>query len=147
MTAKSPHVPPVSPESLSTVRGVTTHPACGHTAVLLLFLKPTTALVGKAVGLRLFISSLFQGHAGSFCPQGGWYIYQALIFMLNVFSFVSQFWFYGSENSFILQFGAQSSHAAASEEFKNLIKLLCTDHHQSSVLFRSVINAVNIHQA
>lgn len=35
--------------------------------------------------------------------KGGWYFYQALIFMLNVFSFVSQFWFNGSENGFILQ--------------------------------------------
>ena len=43
-------------ESPPTVKSATTHPACPRTTTLLLFLKPTAALVGK----QLFISSLFS---------------------------------------------------------------------------------------
>lgn len=50
-------------------------------------------------------------------PQGGWHACQALIFMLNVFSFASRFWFYGSENSFILTTGSMGESRSRFQRF------------------------------
>lgn len=78
--------------------------------------------LGEAAELRLFISSLFQGRAGSICPQGGWHSCRALIFMLNVFSFASRDGLMEAKTNSFLQLGAWANHIATSEEFRNPVK-------------------------